>query len=86
MPALLKSLGQTVNVGPIAEGEASNMLGEGVFRIDLHQLAPDPTGFVGLAQVAERDGKKGAREIGLRGPSDTFLEQRRAASNLPATR
>src|SRR5438034_1590805 len=76
---LAESLGQMVDVGPIAEGQPSNMLGKGVFRIDLHQLAPDPTGFLGLAQMAERDSKKGAGEVGLRGELDTLLEQRRGS-------
>ena len=33
---LTESLSQMVNVGLIAEGEPSNMLRKGVFRIDLH--------------------------------------------------
>jgi hypothetical protein len=45
---------------------------KGVFRIDLHQLAPDPTGFLGLAQMAERDGEESAREIGLRIEPDSL--------------
>ena len=68
-----------VNVGLIAEGEPSNVLGKGVFRIDLHQFAPDPAGFLGLVQMAERDSKKGAREVGLRRELYTLPEQRRGS-------
>jgi hypothetical protein len=76
---LTESLGQMVNVGLIAEGEPSNMLRKGVFRIDLHQLAPDPARFRDFAQMAERDSKKGAREVGRRDELDTLLEQRRGS-------
>src|SRR5260370_3641749 len=77
---LAESLGQMVDVGLVAEGEPSDMLGKGVFRIDLHQLAPDPAGFLGRAQMAERDGQKGAREVGVRGELNTLLEQRRGSA------
>ena len=55
---LAQPLGQPVDVRLIAKREPPDVLGEGVFRIDLHKLSPDPNGFLGLAQVAERDGEK----------------------------
>ncbi len=76
---LAESLGQMVYVGLIVEGEPSNMLCKRVFRIVFHQLAPDPVGFLGFAQMAERDSKKGTREAGLRGELDALLEQRRGS-------
>jgi hypothetical protein len=39
-----------------------------------HQLAPHATGFSGFAQMAQRDGEKGARQIGLRIELDAFPE------------
>lgn len=57
---LAEALGRMVN-GLIAQLETSNMLGKGVFQIDLHQFAPDPASFLGLVQRAERDSKKGER-------------------------
>src|SRR5208337_151933 len=38
-------------------------------------FAPDLTRFLGLAQMAKRDGKEGAREIGLRTKQDALPEQ-----------
>ena len=53
------------------------MLGEGILRIDLHQLAPDLSGFLALSQMAERDSEKGPREVGLRRDPNALLEERR---------
>ena len=74
---LAESLGQPVDVGLVAKREPPDVLGKRVFRVDLHQLAPDLTRFLGLAQMAERDSKEGAREIGLRTEPDALPEQGR---------
>ena len=37
----------------VAEWQPSHMLGEGVLRIDLLQLSPDPPGFVDLTEMPE---------------------------------
>src|SRR5271157_1164533 len=73
---LAEPLAQPIDVGRVAERQPSDMFGEGVFRIDLHQFAPDPPGLVGLAQMAEGDGKKGAREISPGRDPDALLELR----------
>ena len=57
---LAEPVAQPIDVGGVAERQPSDMLGEGVFRIDLHQFPPDPPGFLRLAQMAEGDGEKGA--------------------------
>ena len=74
---LPEPLRQSVDVGLVAKREPRDVLGKRVFGVDLHQLAPHAAGFPGLAQMAERDGEKGAREIGLRTELDAFPEQRR---------
>ena len=44
-------------------------------RVNFHQFAPDLTRFLGLAQMAKRDGKEGAGEIGLGTKQDALPEQ-----------
>ena len=75
---LAESLGQPVDVGLVAKWEPPDVLGKRVFRVDFHQLAPDLTRFLGLTQMAERDGKEGAREIGLRTEQDALLNREAA--------
>ena len=51
------------------------MGGERIFRIDLHQLRPDPLGVVDVAQMAERRRENGAGEIRVRHQDDPLPQQ-----------
>ena len=49
---------------------------ERILRVDLLQFAPDLPRLVDLAEVAERGGEEGARQVGVRGPADPLPEER----------
>jgi hypothetical protein len=69
---LAQPLGQLVDVRLIAKWEPADVR---VFRVNFNQFAPDLTRFLGLAQMAKRDGKEGAGEIGFGTKQDALPEQ-----------
>src|SRR5262245_15083975 len=56
------------------ERQPAEMLAERVFRIDLHEFAPDASGLVDLAEMAKGGRKRGAGKIRSGHEADAFPE------------